>query len=257
MTLFLTSHIGGSIKASGKRVPALLNTDNRLIEELKTRWVDNSRILQIMANPMDIEKADIMKACFAWAFPHSGLPIADITVWDGRNKDFWFNLADFQVVILSGGHVPTQNAFFREIGLAQLLHEYRGIVIGISAGSMNSARMVYAHPELDGEATDPHYQRFISGLGLTDCMILPHYQAIKNDMLDGLRVFEDIAYPDSIGRYFYALPDGSYILSENGRHTLFGEGYVIHNGTLQEIGGANTQVKIDVPLSDTTTLLQR
>lgn len=247
MTLFLTSHIGGSVKIDGKRVPALLKSENGLVTELKSRWKSNTRILLIVADPMDVEKADTMKRCFDWAFPHSGLPIEGITVWDGRNKDAGVCLSDYQVIILSGGHVPTQNTFFREIGLAHLLCQYDGIIIGISAGTMNCAGTVYAHPELDGEAVDPNYQRFLPGLGLTDCMILPHYQAIKDDVLDGLRLFEDIAYPDSMNRSFYALPDGSYILSENGRHTLFGEGFLIHNGTLRAVGGADSGVLIDVP----------
>ncbi len=244
MTLFLTSHIGGSVKIDGKRVPALLMSDNGLVTELKARWKPNTRILLIMADPMDTEKADAMKTCFDWAFPHSGLPVEAITIWDGRNRNARFCLSDYQVIILSGGHVPTQNAFFREIGLAHPLRQYSGIVIGISAGTMNCARIVYAHPELDGEAIAPDYQRFIPGLGLTECMILPHYQAIREDVLDGLRVFEDIAYPDSVGRCFYALPDGSYILAENGQHTLFGEGFAIADRVIQKIGGANLKTPI-------------
>ncbi len=255
MTLFLTSHIGGSVKIDGRRVPALIMPDNRLVMELKSRWKPNTRILLIVADPMDVEKADTMKRCFDWAFPHSGLPIEGITIWDGRKRDSQFSLSDYQVIILSGGHVPTQNAFFRDINLAQLLYQYDGIIIGISAGTMNCARTVYAHPELAGEAVDPNYQRFIPGLGLTDCMILPHYQAIKDDELDGLRLFEDIAYPDSMGHCFYALPDGSYILLENGVHTLFGEGFIIHDGSLKRIGGADTLMKIDVPVSDRSILL--
>ena len=144
-------------------------------------------------------------------------------------------LANYNVIILSGGHVPTQNTFFQKIGLKDKLNNYDGIVIGISAGTMNCADIVYAHPELDGEAIDSKYQRFIPGLGLTKRMILPHYQMIKDDMLDNLRVFEDIAYPDSIGREFYALNDGSYILSENGIETLYGEAYRIKDGDISLI----------------------
>ena len=70
---------------------------------------------------------------------------------------------------------------------------------------MNCAETVYAQPEEEGEAVDPAYERFLPGLGLTQKMILPHYQAIRDDVLDGLCVMEDIAYPDSMGRQFYLL----------------------------------------------------
>ena len=147
-------------------------------------------------------------------------------------------------LILSGGHVPTQNRFFREIGLRELLSGFDGLVMGISAGSMNSADLVYAQPELDGEATDPQYQRFLPGLGLTKTMLLPHYQMVREDMLDGLRVFEDITYPDSIGRRFYALVDGSYLLVRDGTETLCGEAYRIADGKCAQISAEGETVAL-------------
>ncbi len=53
---------------------------------------------------------------------------------------------------------------------------------------------------MEGESIDKEYERFLSGLGITKLMILPHYQDIKNDILDDRRLFEDITYPDSYGR---------------------------------------------------------
>ncbi len=35
------------------------------------------------------------------------------------------------------------------------------------------------------------------------------------DILDGLRVYEDIAFLDSYGRIFSAIPDGSYLFIKN------------------------------------------
>ena len=68
--------------------------------------------------------------------------------------------------------------------------------MGISAGHMNCAEIVYAQPEMPGEAVDPDYRRFIPGLGLTKYNILPHYQAVKDDYVDGMRLFEDITFRD-------------------------------------------------------------
>ena len=41
---------------------------------------------------------------------------------------------------------------------------------------MNSADIVYSQPEEEGEAVDPAYQRFLTGLNLTKTNLLPHYQ---------------------------------------------------------------------------------
>ncbi len=244
MTVFLTSHIGGFIKKDGQRLPASLITDNNLVNNLKNRWPERAKVLFIAANPNNIEKSESYRNAFLYAFPFHNMPIETFTICDCRNENIVEQLADYNVIILSGGHVPTQNIFFRRISLKEKLDSYKGIVIGISAGTMNCAENVYAHPELEGEAVDPKYQRFIPGLGLTKRMILPHYQMIKNDTLDGLRVFEEIAYPDSIGREFYALNDGSYILSENGIETLYGEVYRIKDGQISKICGNEESVML-------------
>lgn len=242
MTIFLTSHIGGSVRKDGHRIPSSLITDNNLVNNLKNRWPERAKVLFIAANPNNIEKTESYRNAFLYAFPFHGMEIETYAICDCRNEDVVEQLSDFDVIILSGGHVPTQNSFFLHIGLKEKLDSYNGIIIGISAGTMNCADIVYAHPELEGEAVDPKYQRFIPGLGLTKRMILPHYQMIKDDVLDDLRVFEDIAYPDSYGREFYALNDGSYIISENGAETLYGEAYRIKDGQISMICRNNESV---------------
>jgi len=235
MTVFLTSHTGGWESVDGRKIPGMLNSENNFLGNLKSRWTENSNILFIAADPADHAKNDFISMAFQYAFPKSGLSVSGVTVWDDRNEQAIDRLGAYDVLILSGGHVPTQNHFFEKIGLKDKLRGYKGVIIGISAGTMNCAETVYAHPECEGEALDPNYQRLIPGLGLTKLMILPHYQVIKNDILDGMRVFEDIAYPDSKGREFYALTDGSYVISENGTEMLYGEAFLIKDGKLKKI----------------------
>lgn len=115
------------------------------------------------------------------------------------------------------------------------MKNYNGIVIGISAGTMNCAEVVYAQPELDGEAIDPNYQRYLEGLNLTQISVLPHFQELKELSLDGLRVVEDISVPDSKIRPFYALVDGAFILVEDNKSVLYGEGYLISDGDITMI----------------------
>lgn len=235
MISYLTSHIGGSYKVDGKRVPTFLNSDNGLVESLGKRWNENADILIVSSDPDALERNDEIRDTFEVAFPMSGLPINKVVICDRRNEEVIRRLPEYDVIILSGGHVPTQNAFFERIHLKEKLEKYDGILIGISAGTMNSAEIVYAQPELEGESVDLAYQRFLPGLGITKLMILPHYQEIKNDMLDGKKLFEDITYPDSFGREFYALVDGSYVTVENGITTLFGEAYLIKDGSVQQV----------------------
>ena len=100
---------------------------------------------------------------------------------------------------------------------------------------MNCATNVYASPELEGEAIDPYYKRWITGLGITEINIYPHYQLLKNEYLDGLRVMEDITYADSHKHEILAMNDGSYILIKDGMEVLFGEAYLIKDGCKEQI----------------------
>ena len=64
-------------------------------------------------------------------------------------------LDNYEVIILGGGHVLTQNKFFEKIKLTEKIKSFEGIIIGVSAGSMNSADEVYPQPEERREAIDP------------------------------------------------------------------------------------------------------
>ena len=166
----------------------------------------------------------------------TGLSISCMDICDMRNgKEKADDLPNYDFVILGGGHVPTENAFFTYIGLREGFSGFNGIVMGISAGTMNCARIVYAQPEMPGEAKDPDYERFIPGLGLTEYNILPHYNAVKNDIIDGMRLIEDIAFSDSIGHTFFAITDGSYLLQTEEKAEICGEAYMIRDGRIEQI----------------------
>ncbi|MBD5493875.1 MAG: type 1 glutamine amidotransferase-like domain-containing protein [Lachnospiraceae bacterium] len=235
MNIILTSSLGGSIKNNGKRIPSVFPTDNGLLDKLKELWVEDSKVMIICASPNEHEINDSVCACLKEAFPMSGLSISHIEICDDRNEKLIEKLPEMDVILLAGGHVPIQNTFMKKIGLKERLIGFKGLLIAWSAGSMNCASNVYAAPELEGEAVDTNFNRWISGLGLTKTNILPHYQSIKDDYLDGLRVIEDITYRDSYTHEILALNDGSYITIENGTEILHGEAYRIKNGNLEMI----------------------
>lgn len=233
-TIFLTSSPAGYFTDPVKR--ETLDDRNQFVENLKRVWKAGSRCLIISASPDSFERNDKMAEELGGLFAATGFEFCAFDVWDDRTKDFSLKaLNAYDVIILGGGHVPTQNQFFIRIGLRETIRDFEGIIIGISAGSMNSADVVYAQPELEGEASDPDYRRFLVGLNLTKAMILPHYQVTKGTSLDGKLLFEEITYGDSRGREFLVFPDGSYLLSEDGKETIWGEAYTIADGRMRRI----------------------
>lgn len=233
MTLFLTSSPCWDHVPEGVCLPCILNSANGFVDALRAKWPQGSRVLIIAADPENYPLNDEMADTFRRAFLYHGLTMRAFTLLDARNAGRAEELvASSDFIMLGGGHVPTQNAFNRKIGLRALLEGYRGVIMGVSAGSMNCADTVYAQPEMPGESVDSRYERFIEGLGLTDVNILPHYQQVKDYTLDGRRLFEDITCGDSFGHTFYAIPDGSYVLCEGRRAEVFGECLRIADGVI-------------------------
>lgn len=206
---------------------------NGFVERIAQCLPEFPRCLYICSSPDRRDLNCRYGADIFMAFANAGIHFSSYHVLDAQNAEQApYLVANSDLIVLAGGHVPTQNAFFRAIHLRELVTDHPGVVMGISAGSMNCADVVYAQPEEPGES-NPGFCRFLSGLGLTDVNILPHYQKVKDDILDGLRLFEDITYPDSMGHTFYVLPDFSYIVDDGDGAMLFGEAYRLRDGVLE------------------------
>ena len=215
---------------------SLVNPANAFCAELRDCFPARCRALYICSDPENVELTEFYAAATRGSFEDAGFHFERFRILDGRNEEQAEALIrDSDLLILTGGHVPTQNRFFQRIDLRAALRDYSGIIIGISAGSMNAAELVYAQPEEPGEGVDPDYELFLPGLGLTKTMLLPHYQLVKDNYLDGLRLYEDITFRDSMGYTFYAIPDGSYLLIRDGQETLRGEAYRIRDGVRERI----------------------
>ena len=235
MKAILTSSLGGQVKIDGKRLPAKLPETNGLLKRIKDVWKKDSKVMIISGSPEYFDKNDSVLFCLKGAFSLSELGTSEVLMCDERNKEIIERLPEIDVLILAGGHVPTQNSFMKTIGLKERLQSWDGLLIAWSAGSMNCAEMVYAGPELPGEAIDPNYQRWICGLGITKTNIFPHFETLKDEMLDGMRLIEDITYSDSMGHEIIALNNGSFIVVDNGTEVLYGGAYSIKNGEQRQI----------------------
>ena len=233
MVIFLTSSPTGPL--DGSRKVNGLDKKNYFVENLRKYWKEKSRCCIIAANPHQYHMNDEMCNFFRDIFLKEHFSIQCFDLIDRRYCDFTKEkLHNYDVIILGGGHVPTQNQFFKDIHLREKIADFNGIIIGISAGSMNSANLVYCQPEENGEAIDPSFQRWITGLNLTKTNIIPHYQMVQDKYLDGMRLYEDITYQDSINHQLIVLVDGSYILIDN-KETVYGESYLLSNGHIQLI----------------------
>ena len=213
----------------------IMDPQNGMIRRLKRDLPPYCRCLYICSSPDRRDLNCTFGADVFQIFAQEGMPFSHYAVLDGNNFYEAKKLVmESDLIVLAGGHVPTQNAFFRKIRLPEILRNYDGVVLGISAGSMNMADVVYAQPEEPGESA-ADFPRFIPGLGLTNINVLPHYQKAKDYIVDGLHLYKEITCPDSMGKSFIALPDGSYIYQDETRQLLCGEGYILRDGILKKL----------------------
>lgn len=227
-TLFLTSSPCGGDGSIFEK--------NGFRDELLRQLDGDVQGLYITSAPDDYYGSECASSALRDALSACGVHVSGWTLLDRRNMEQAHDLVrESDLVILGGGHVPTQHRFFTEMNLREALLSYDGTLITISAGSMNSADMVYSIPELPGEVRDKEYRRFFPGMGLTRVSILPHYYEWKDFVLDGMKVYNEVAAKDSLGRRFYVFPDGTYLFNKYGYEEIRGEAFLMENGTFRRI----------------------
>ena len=235
MVTFLTSSFVEYRDDTDSDISPIID-ENGFVSNLLSVWKPNSRFLFVASDPDDYENTKKVKARLVNALLLSGFSIGQSIILDRSTMDLAGGLVrDADVIFLSGGHAPTQNRFFKEIGLKELLKDFDGVLITLSAGSINAAEKPYFIPELPGEAVDPDFSREGDGLCITDINMVPHSGYLRAKVLDGLSVYDDILMKDSIGRKLYFIQDGSYFIIKGGASRFFGEGDIIENGTVRHI----------------------
>jgi peptidase E len=243
--LFLTSTMGMYYKEGDKRFAKKFTNNNKFIENLNINLENQNKIILIAGDPNTYEFNNELINIAKESFKMSGFNFKEFLMMDNRNKvDIDEKIKYSDIIILCGGHVPTQNKYFKEINLAEILNDYSGIIIGQSAGSMNCSDIVYSCPELDGEAIGENFQRFITGLSLTNISIFPHFDDFKNKTIDGLKMIEDVVLVDSKTKPIYALEDGAYIEINNNKTILYGEGYLIYNAKITKLCNTGESVEL-------------
>ena len=222
--LFMTSQLTKLIKdKNGNKVPVGCHNSNGLVDKLRENVKSINKFAFIASDPESFERADNRSQSTIKALEIENLPVKELVLIDHRfNGDIKQAILSADIVFLAGGHVPTQNKYFKEIDLKSILKEYKGVVIGQSAGSMNCSELVYAQPESEDEFNNPNFDKFISGLGLTNIIMMPHMNRAKTDELCGTTTYE-MCLEDSFKCPHYGISDGGYIVIKDGVATAFGK----------------------------------
>lgn len=234
MDLFLTSEIGATVNIKGMRFAGKIDNTYGFLDRFKACVQNYEQMLYISYTPTASDKVSDWFENTIVCLKDEGICFKKNILINGSNADRLRELIPItDVIFLSGGHLPTQNTFFQQIGLHDILKNFDGTIVAQSAGTMNCAETAYICPELPGESIDPDFNRFRPGLGLTDINIIPHYNENVNFILDGKKFYKEIIYPDTFKVPLYVLTDGSYIHIYNGIPMFYGEIHLFKCGIFE------------------------
>lgn len=233
MRLFLASNIGGIKKENGKKVPVSFFENNNFLKNMKESINDYNKFVIIASDADNYEQNDYYLKLDMDVLAMSGINFKENVVLDNRNKDDIANvLKNSSLIFLSGGDTLKQNIFFNEINLKEYIKNIDACVVGISAGAINSAKIVFNSPEEEKDLTNPS---ILEGLGLTTINVEPHFDCDKIS-----KIQMDAILKESNNRVIYGLPDKSYIFNNK----VYGKCYRVYKENIELISNDDEVVEV-------------
>lgn len=221
MKLFLTSNIGWIKKINGEKIPVNFLESNKFLDNFKKSLNTYNKFVMVASNPNNYEQNDEFLNLDIKALELSGLKFKEYLTLDYRNKDnIKSTLDNCSLIFLCGGNTYQQNLFFNDINLKKYLKDLDCCIVGISAGTINSAKVVFNSPEKEEELKSPF---ILDGLDLTNINIEPHFDKENNNKIKMNAILKE-----SYNRNIYGIQDGSYVLD----NVVYGKCYKIHNGEI-------------------------
>lgn len=238
MILFLTSRLNTRVMdENGNKTTIPIENINGVLDNIKKYLSGTNRVVYVSNDPNNVIENEERIKNMMDSFSLSNLNFNEKILLDARNKKDAKNIIlGANIVILSGGKILCQNKFFRSIRLKKILKHFNGIVIGMSAGTMNLCKTIYNFPE---ENADIKERRWVKGLGFYDKIIIPHFDGETNTYqieCEEVDVVNDYIFPASHKEEFLGIPNGSYILIDNNKNvSFFGEMYTIKDGKVSNL----------------------
>lgn len=240
MAFILTSRLGTHRhNKDGSRTPIKIRNKNKILTNIKKNLRAKNRLVWVCNNPDDTIENDIRSNLIFKSFDltFKKESFKEKIVLDSRNKSNTKEILESaDIIILSGGKCLCQQNFFNEIHLKNILKNFKGVVIGTSAGTMNLCKTVANFPEEPADLEEP---RWFEGLGFCDEIIIPHFDGKTKTYqipLDEIDIVNDYILPMSKEKDFLGIPNDSYLLIDaEGNEKLYGKCYKISKGEVTRI----------------------
>ncbi len=230
-------------KVNGEKIANAIDNTNGIVDHIKEYLMDTNAILFIASSPEDKEKISLYSKLLFEALKLSDISFNEYLVLDNSTIDDaeeYINKAN--MIFLSGGDTFEQNEFFNRINLKEKLLNYKGLIVGQSAGAINMAEDVFNSPE-EMEESEPI---FYKGLGLTNINVEPHFVLDSSEFDESEKYQRDIILNESNNRNIYGQCNGSHILIDSeGQVLICGETYLISNNEIVSICSNGEKKKLN------------
>lgn len=208
------------------RIPCKIPDENGILTLIKRHITRYQRLLIIANDPSDYTDNDNVAQVLGQAFVMTNQKFDEIKVLDNRTRDQAATLIqNADLIFMRGGEILRQLEFLQQIYFHDLIKNYSGIVITVSAASMCLTNIICNFPEHKKELAQP---RFIKGLGIVDLILIPHFDGktlTYQGHTDFPNLVQDYILPYSDKHLIYALPNGSYIRYDGINLKFFGPYY--------------------------------
>ena len=156
-------------------------------------------------------------------------------------------LKDSNIIFLMGGDSEEQMAKINEYHLTKIIQSFQGLILGVSAGSMNQTTNVIYYDEEKGERLIKY-----TGLGFIDINIYPHLD------FNNIPYLKEIFEVSNYGKIM-ALPNESFIKIINNIPEYHGEYYYVENGIIDIPGAPYEKIRHlgTIPLETERLILRR
>lgn len=222
-------------KENEKYISIPFDNSNGLYNQLKKSIKNYKTFVFVASDPINYDKNDLYSQKVFESFKLRKLNFKSLIVLDDRTKimaEIIVKSADF--LFLAGGDVLKQNIFLKEIGLQNLLSEFKGsVILGQSAGAMNLSENVFNYPENIQEIDKA---KWLKGLGLIPFSIIPHFNGFSSDFhQEEFNLLHDSLLPNSKKHPFIGIKDGSHILVENKKVLAYGDIFLLKDGEIKRL----------------------
>ncbi len=189
------------------------------LSDLLKQYIKTSKNFVFVASEFEniYDKTDWYCKHFLKMFSDCGITFGSVNVIDSRiSKEIAQDIVrNADVLWLAGGDTPTQFAYIELYGLIPYIKEHKGVIIGMSAGSINMAKTAVCTLTCEHNKLEIY-----EALGLVEFSVEPHLD--KDNISNELLVLSE-EYP------LYGVCDDSAIICTKDNTLYIGDVFLINN----------------------------